>query len=163
LSLQYWFSKGDFMEKLNKRIAKGFTLIELIIVIVILGILSAFAIPRYVALQANARVSTMQGIAGAASAAAQVIHGQAVVSNIANGGAVTTADGTVVDLGTTSAYPANNTTGIIAAIGGLPSGITFTNATGTFTCTTGPAASATCQAVYNVTTGLATATVTNCS
>ncbi|MHB1579216.1 MAG: type IV pilin protein [Acidithiobacillus ferrooxidans] len=48
---------------------QGFTLIELIVVIVILGILAAFAIPRFINLQNDARRSVLQGISGSLQAA----------------------------------------------------------------------------------------------
>ncbi len=53
---------------------EGFTLIELVIVIVILGILAAVAIPKFVSLTKDAKVSAVKGFAGSLRAAANIVH-----------------------------------------------------------------------------------------
>ncbi|MDX1516203.1 MAG: type II secretion system protein [Woeseiaceae bacterium] len=53
---------------------RGFTLIELVVVIALLGILAAFAIPRFVGLEREARTAATLGLSGSVRSAAALVH-----------------------------------------------------------------------------------------
>jgi MSHA pilin protein MshA len=58
----------------NKRIQDGFTLIELVVVITILAILAAFAVPRFTSLEGQARLASTQALAGSVRSGAALAH-----------------------------------------------------------------------------------------
>jgi len=81
----------------NMKRQSGFTLIELVMVIVILGVLAAVAIPKFVDLKGDAAQAAVNGIAGTLSSASAVNY--AVRSaNSANGNAVTNCSDVVTSL-----------------------------------------------------------------
>jgi len=66
---------------MNMNKQQGFTLIELVMVIVILGILAATALPKFADMQNQARIATLQGVFGSVNAAIAITHSQALVQN----------------------------------------------------------------------------------
>ena len=82
---------------------KGFTLIELVVVITILGILAAFAFPRFAALETEAREATVNGLAGSIRAASALSHSLSLVQG---GPASVVMEGNTITM--TNGYPAES-------------------------------------------------------
>ena len=67
------------MQKLLRE-ERGFTLIELVMVIVVLGILAAVAIPKFTDLRSNARLSAESGVLGAVRGGIASAHAESLMS-----------------------------------------------------------------------------------
>jgi MSHA pilin protein MshA len=138
-----------------KRLQKGFTLIELVVVIIILGILAAVALPKFIDLTGDALQAAVQGVAGGVTSGAAINYGARVANN--------------TNPNTTAVATATCTTAVLGAFltGGWPTaanGVTYTPVAAPIAtngaCTTS-GSTFTCQidATKGSTTKSATATI----
>lgn len=116
------------MNGLKQHGQQGFTLIELIMVIVILGILSAFALPRFADFTGDAERSSVEGARASVRSASAIAHAACLASSncsaSASSGETVTIEGEVVDM--VFGYPAQAD---ISGVSGLTD-YTATDATG---------------------------------
>jgi MSHA pilin protein MshA len=137
---------------MGKTVQRGFTLIELVVVIVILGILAAFAVPRFMGLENQARVATVTAMRGSISSVASMVYGLAMAQGVAGtaNSTVTLSSGGTIP--THFGYPANTAFSTPANL------VALIQDTSAFTVTTvggnvlfekiGASALATCAASY---------------
>ena len=139
----------------------GFTLIELIIVIVILGILAVTAAPKFINMQNEARISTVNSMKGAVESASTMVYSKAIIKGVdksKNASTVTIDGSATVD--TVYGYPAGTTKGIVTVVESTDwSPDTSTAGTVVFTPKGfTPATAGTCSVKYVEATGTTAAT-----
>ena len=130
-----------------KQVQRGFTLIELVMVIVIIGILAAVAVPKFVNLSSDARTGVMKAVEGSMRSANSMIYAKAAASGaLGTTGTVTSGGATI----TTAFGYAATATDLVLAMDLIPAS-DFTLAATTITHS-GAVTAAGCQITYGAAT-----------
>ncbi|MDR7020499.1 prepilin-type N-terminal cleavage/methylation domain-containing protein [Aeromonas salmonicida] len=137
----------------------GFTLIELVIVIIILGILAVTAAPKFLNLQDDAKSAAADGVLAAVSSSAQLVYSKAALEGVEREAtsAISSSDGTSINVA--YGYPTAADNGIRNAVtldgswSGAASGAVYVFSTSSSTCTVQYTAATSTAAATTIKTG----------
>lgn len=132
-----------------KKAQQGFTLIELVMVIVILGVLAAVAIPKFVDLKGDAETATANGVAGALSSGSAINYSLYAAKGTS---------GSTAGTGTVKLVNNCNATAALLQSGAFPtgSGGTYSTTTATSSFTNTPGTVNDCDLTFTSSSGATT-------
>lgn len=91
---------------MDNRAQHGFTIIELVVVIALLGLLAAVALPKFADMTAEARTAAFEGVKGGFTSGVQIVHAKWLAQG---GGSTVTVEGATIEVNSTTGWPTIDT------------------------------------------------------